>query len=272
MKHQINMQEKIMMITSFRKYFFSCAIKILPIFVISNILSDQTKSRLKSLQSNSTDEDVLTVHEAALPNIHHLNPKAPIYNENVDEISSEPIIPHPSIRDEGKVQKLKARGRKSEYLKRSTFKTFQTVAIPTQNNSYKNISSGICRIPTLQAMAIVGLRSSLNQNDIPNSLDLSSGPKKSATFCCDPSSSKNKSFSSNTEAVVSSLLVTSSSPNLSPQTFATKCTKLSDICSTSPPLEPDYTSNLILNPVFENLSRPVNLSVPVEIVTTSLKG
>ena len=210
------------------------------------------KSHLQSMLSTSTDEDVLTVHEVALPNIHHLNPKAPMYNENVDEISSEQFIPHLSIGDEENVQKLNARGRKSEYLKRSTFKTFQTVTIPSQNNSYKNISSGICRIPTLQAMAIVGLRSSLNQNEIPNPLDHFSGPKKSATFSCDPSSSKNKSFSSNSEAVVSSLLVTSSSPNLSPQTFATKCTKLPDLTSSSPPVGPDYTSNLILNPVFEN--------------------
>ena len=222
------------------------------------------------MQSNSTDEDVLTVHEAAPPNIHPFHSQTPICNENVDEMSSENIIPHLSIGNEETVQKPKGRGRKAEYLKRSTFKTFQTVTIPSQNSSFKNISSGICRIPTLQAMAIVGLRSNTNEN--PDPQDLNSRPKKSATFSCGPTISKPKPFSSNSEGVVASLLVTSSSPNLSPQIFATKCTKLPEISSSPPLLATDQSSNLILNPVFENLSRPEKLSIPVEIVTASSKG
>ena len=224
------------------------------------------------MQSNSTDEDVLTVHEAAPLNIHPFHSHTPICNENVDEISSENIIPHISIGNEETTQKPKARGRKKEYLKRSTFKTFQTVTIPSQNGSFKNISSGICRIPTLQAMAIVGLRSSHNTNENPDLQDLNSRPKKSATFSCGPTISKPKPFSSNSEGVVASLLVTSSSPNLSPQIFATKCTKLPEISSSPPLLATDQSSNLILNPVFENLSRPANLSIPVEIVAASSKG
>lgn len=228
--------------------------------------------------SNSTDEDVLTVHEALPPNIRQFNPQTPKYNEADDEIGSEHIVPNIPIGDEERFQKPKGRGRKSEYLKRPTFKTFQTVTIPSHNNIYPNISSGICRIPTLQAMAIVGLRSSLsaNHNQIPAMEDyLSTRPKKSSTFSCDPvaADSTNKSNSSNTEGIFSSLLVTSSSPNLSPQTFSTKCTTLANVTSTPlPQMDRDYTSNLILNPVFENHPRPLNLSIPVEIVTTSSKG
>ena len=266
----------IVMMTAFQNYHSDCTKYLFeshlhlsyPIFYL------KLKSHLQSMLSTSTDEDVLTVHEAAPPNIQQFNPEIPIYNENVDDISCENILPQLSIGDDEKSLKSKGRVRKLEYLKRTSFKTFQTVSIPSQNNSYQNIASGICRIPTLQAMAIVGLRSNLTESENQKPFSLSSVPKKSATFTCGPigAGPKNKSFSSNTEAIVSSLLVTSSSPNLSPQIFATKCTKLTNISSNSPLLEPDHRSNLILNPVFENHPRPANLSIPVEIVTTSSKG
>ena len=216
----------------------------------------------------------MTVHEALPSNIRQFSPQTPKYNEAADEIGSEHIFPNIPIGDEERFLKPKGRGRKSEYLKRPTFKTFQTVSIPSQNNRYQNISSGICRIPTLQAMAIVGLRSGLNDNHTPIIADhLSNRPKKSSTFSCDPMAADptNKSNSLSNEGIFSSLLVTSSSPNLSHQTFSTKCTTLANVTS-SPSMDRDYKSNLILNPVFENHPRPVNLSIPVEIVTTSSKG
>ena len=219
------------------------------------------------MDTNSIDEDILTMNESAA--LRQFSPPAsPLCARNVDQIDSEHIVQQLSIGEE-KSHRPKSRKTISGYLKNTTFKPFQPSNVPNQRYNYRSISTGLCRIPTLQAMAIVGLRSSTEGNEKQPPIFESyhfSGTQKSSTFSGGPFvPPKNKPNTSSNEEVFSSLLVTSSSPNLSPQIFATKTTNV------APFMDRGSKSNLILNPVFENL-RPHILSIPVERVTSPSKG
>jgi hypothetical protein len=152
----------------------------------------------------------------------------------------------------------------------------QTNSGTIQAHNYRNISTGLCQIPTVQAMAIVGLHSNSKVKDkgttILEGYEPSRGvqqPKKSFTFSCGPLvQAHNTSTTANTEEIFPSLLVASSSPNLSPQIFSTKSTAFTNI---TPLTCPDSKSNLISNPVFEN-PRPHSMYIPVEIVNSPSKG
>ena len=222
------------------------------------------------METNSIDEDILTMHESA--SLRQIGlPTPPLSARVVDEIHSESIVQHLSIGEE-KFQRSKTRKTISGYLKSTTFKSFKPSNAPNQRYNYPTISTGLCRIPTLQAMAIIGLRSSSKRTEkqTPNFESCHfSGPKKSSTFSGGPIASPNtKSNTSSNEEVFSSLLVTSSSPNISPQIFATRSTTITNV---APFVERDCKSNLILNPVFEN-PRPHILSIPVDIITSPSKG
>ena len=223
------------------------------------------------MDTNSVDEDILTMNESAILR-QFSPPSSPLCARTVDQLDSEHIVQHLSIGEE-KMHRPKGHNKIAGYLKNTTFKPFQPSNVPKQRYNYhSHISAGLCRIPTLQAMAIVGLRSSTKgkgkQPPIFDSYHFS-GTKKSSTFSgCPLVPPKNAPNTSSNDEVFSSLLVASSSPNLSPQIFATKTTNFTNV---EPFPERGFNSNLILNPVFEN-PRSHILSIPVEHVTSPSKG
>ena len=143
------------------------------------------------MDTNSIDEDNLTMNESAA--LRQFSPPAsPLCARTIDQIESEHNIQHLSI-NEDKLHRPKDRKTISGYLKNTTFKTFQPSNVPKERYNYRSISTGLCRIPTLQAMAIVGLRSSTKGNEKQAPIFESyhfTGPKKSSTFSNKSSSRK----------------------------------------------------------------------------------
>ena len=276
--HCTEIIKKYLMITYLRNNDLSQAIAILNTMVIllflpyypyisSSSSNHKTNSTVISIETSSVDGDVLAFDESAEPQFSH--PTTPLVIKAVDERASYRVASALSSQEEC-FQRTKGRKTISGYLRDSTIKAVQSTAgvIPTQN--YCKISTGLCQIPTIQAMAIVGLSSNTNLDEANSSiLDIKSRPKKSFTFSCGPLIRPSKTPQTKpAKGVFSSLLVTSSSPNLSPQIYSTKSTTCTNASSF---VNPNVNSNLILNPVFEN-PRPHSLSIPVEMSTSSLKG
>ena len=216
----------------------------------------------QSLVIDFIDEDVLTRNDSEASG--KFSPlSTPVGIQADDQIDISHNAQFLSTGEE-KFQRSKDRKTISGGLKSSTGSS--------QAPNYCNISTGICQIPAMQAMAIVGLRSSSKPDEketLVSDCFQPSRPKKSFTFSCGPLVRKtSKSSNTNTEDVLSTLLVTSSFPNLSPQMFTTKSTTFTHL---TPFINPDTRSNLILNPVFEN-NRPHELSIPVEKLTSPSKG
>ena len=238
-------------------------------YISSPSSNHKTNSTVISIETSSVDGDVLAFDESMLAEPQFSHPTTPLVIKAVDERASYRVASALSSQEEC-FQRTKGRKTISGYLRHSTFKAVQSTAgvIPTQN--YCKISTGLCQIPTIQAMAIVGLSSNTNLDEAKSSIaDIKSRPKKSFTFSCGPLIRPSKTPQTEpTKGVFSSLLVTSSSPNLSPQIYSTKSTTCTNASSFA---NPNVNSNLILNPVFEN-PRPHSLSIPVEMSTSSLKG
>ena len=241
-------------------------------YISSSSSNHKTNSTVISIETSSVDGDVLAFDESMLAEPQFSHPTTPLVIKAVDERASYRVASALSSQEEC-FQRTKGRKTISGYLRHSTFKAVQSTAgvIPTQN--YCKISTGLCQIPTIQAMTIVGLSSNTNlgeaKSSIPDISCIKSRPKKSFTFSCGPLIRPSKTPQTEpTKSVFSSLLVTSSSPNLSPQIYSTKSTTCTNASSFA---NPNVNSNLILNPVFEN-PRPHSLSIPVEMSTSSLKG
>ena len=241
-------------------------------YISSSSSNHKTNSTVISIETSSVDGDVLAFDESMLAEPQFSHPTTPLVIKAVDERASYRVASALSSQEEC-FQRTKGRKTVSGYLRHSTFKAVQSTAgvIPTQN--YCKISTGLCQIPTIQAMTIVGLSSNTNlgeaKSSIPDISCIKSRPKKSFTFSCGPLIRPSKTPQTEpTKSVFSSLLVTSSSPNLSPQIYSTKSTTCTNASSFA---NPNVNSNLILNPVFEN-PRPHSLSIPVEMSTSSLKG
>ena len=238
-------------------------------YISSSSSNHKTNSTVISIETSSVDGDVLAFDESMLAEPQFSHATTPLVIKAVDERASYRVASALSSQEEC-FQRTKGRKTISGYLRHSTFKAVQSTAgvIPTQN--YCKISTGLCQIPTIQAMAIVGLSSNTNLDEAKSSIaDIKSRPKKSFTFSCGPLIRPSKTPQTEpTKSVFSSLLVTSSSPNLSPQIYSTKSTTCTNASSFA---NPNVNSNLILNPVFEN-PRPHSLSIPVEMSTSSLKG
>ena len=241
-------------------------------YISSSSSNHKTNSTVISIETSSVDGDVLAFDESMLAEPQFSHPTTPLVIKAVDERASYRVASALSSNEEC-FQRAKGRKTISGYLRHSTFKAVQSTAgvIPTQN--YCKISTGLCQIPTIQAMTIVGLSSNTNlgeaKSSIPDISCIKSRPKKSFTFSCGPLIRPSKTPQTEpTKSVFSSLLVTSSSPNLSPQIYSTKSTTCTNASSFA---NPNVNSNLILNPVFEN-PRPHSLSIPVEMSTSSLKG
>ena len=241
-------------------------------YISSSSSNHKTNSTVISIETSSVDGDVLAFDESMLAEPQFSHPTTPLVIKAVDERASYRVASALSSQEEC-FQRTKGRKTISGYLRHSTFKAVQSTAgvIPTQN--YCKISTGLCQIPTIQAMTIVGLSSNTNlgeaKSSIPDISCIKSRPKKSFTFSCGPFIRPSKTpHIEPTKSVFSSLLVTSSSPNLSPQIYSTKSTTCTNASSFA---NPNVNSNLILNPVFEN-PRPHSLSIPVEMSTSSLKG
>ena len=227
--------------------------------------------------TNSVDEDILRSKESMASRQCSL-PITPPFQKAVEQVASDHSVRPLSIR-EASFPSLTGRKTISGSVKNTTFKSLQTNSGTIQHHMYHNISTGLCQIPTVQAMAIVGLRSNSkvkdNDTSISEGYEPSGGvqrPKKSFTFSCGPLvQSHTTSTTANTEDIFPSLLVASSSPNLSPQILSTRSTVFANITPITCPDSKSSKGNLISNPVFEN-PRPHAIHIPVEIVNSPSKG
>ena len=226
------------------------------------------------MTTNSGDENIL-MNKASTASRQSSLPITPPVLRDVEQVSSDHSVRPLSVREEI-FSSFTGRKTISGCLENTTFKYLQTNSGTIQAHNYRNISTGLCQIPTVQTMAVVGLHSNTKVNEkgttILEGYKPSRGlqqPKKSFTFSCGPLvQTHNTTTTENVEDIFPSLLVASSSPNLSPQIFSTKSTAVTNI---TPLTCPESKSNLISNPVFEH-PRPHSMYIPVEIGNSPSKG